>query len=104
MLARFGNEPLEIFDRSQIGMDSLVAPLFAANGPGAAHILSLRGDLVVLAFAEVLSDRMDRRQIQNVEAHLHDARQLGLDVAKGAVPSLLARRRTGKELVPGAVC
>ena len=42
---------------------------------------------VVLPLAERGADRMDRRQIQNVEAHLGDVRQPGLAIGKRAMPT-----------------
>ena len=45
---------------------------------------------------------MDRRQVEDVEAHRRDVRQPRLDVGERAVASGLGRSRAREELVPGA--
>jgi hypothetical protein len=84
-------------------MRGLVAALRAADGPRAADVVRLRHDFVVLPFAEGDADGMDRRQVQHVEAHPRDARELRLDVPERAVTSLVRRRRPREQLVPRAV-
>ena len=56
---------------------------------------------VVAALAVLAADRVDRRQVEDVEAHLRDVRQVLDDVAKRAV-ALAVAERAREELVPGA--
>ena len=58
------------------------------------------GQRVVRSFAKSPADRVDRRQVKNVEAHLRDVAQPGLDIAKRAVAACDRRRRPRKHLVP----
>ena len=76
------------------------------SGPPMAHGLpgsfGPGGERVVRPLAEGPADRVDRRQVEDVEAHAGDVGQALLHVAEGAVPAGLGGRRAGEELVPGA--
>ena len=101
MLAAGGGEAGDVVEGAQLGQYGLVAALGGADRPGAADIAGLGGLCVVAPLPRGAADRMHGREVEDVEAHLGDTRQLRLDVAQGAV---LARRsqRPGEELVPGA--
>ena len=77
-----------------------VAAVLVADRPRAADVVGLGVERVVLAFAERAADRMDRRQIDDVEAELRDARQRALGIGERAVPPGLASAIAGN-LVPG---
>ena len=77
-----------------------MATLLGAHRVRAADILRPRRQGVVRALAVDAPDRMDRRKIQHVEAHLANARQMALDIAEGAVPMRVVRHRTREHLVP----
>ena len=94
-LAAARHEPLEVVERAEVGMDRGVAALLAADRPRAADVVLLRGERVVAALAVRDADRMDRRQVDDVEAELRELRQHLLD-------ALQAAERAREELVPRA--
>ena len=63
-------------------MDTDVSALFRSDGPGTAGILRPRGGFIVLAFSSGVADGMNRRKIQNVEAHRRDVGEPGLAIAE----------------------
>ena len=101
-LAGLGHQAVEVLERPELGVDGLVSALGPADGPGAARVVRARGQGVVRPLAEGPADRVDRRQVEHVEAHLGDIGQPRLDVAERPVPARLGRRRAGEHLVPGA--
>ncbi len=80
----------------------LVAALGRADGPGTADVAGLRFERVVRPLAVDASDRLDGREVDDVEAHPGDVRQARLDVLEVAVPRRLRGSGAGKELVPAA--
>ena len=81
---------LEIGDRSEIGMNRVMATLSGTDRPWTADIVWLGGHRIVLAFAVRQTDGMHGRYVQHVESHRRDHRELSLDIAQCAV---LAGRR-----------
>ncbi|MNV99089.1 hypothetical protein D3C71_1944110 [compost metagenome] len=53
-------------------MNRLVATLFAADGIRAARIIRPGCQGIVRAFAKATADRMDRREVQHIKAHVLD--------------------------------
>ena len=94
-LPRRGDEVVEVLQRPELGMDRVVAALLAADRPGAARIALLRLERVVAPLAVRLADRVDRRQVDDVEAELGQLRQHLLDALEAAPAAR-------EELVPGA--
>src|SRR5262249_4922970 len=92
-LLRPGDEPVEVVERAEFGIDGFVATLWPADRPGAARVAGRGLERVVPALAVGTADRMDRRQIDDVEAELRELRELPL-AAREAPPG------TGEELVP----
>ena len=82
-----GDEPIEIVERAEPRLDRRVAAVLGADGPRAAGIAGRGGQRVVAALAVRAADRMDRRQVQHVEAHGRDLGQPGLGFAKRAAAS-----------------
>ena len=76
-------------------------PSAASDRPRAADVAGLAGRGVVRPLAERVADRMDRRQVQDVEPHRRDVGQARLDVGEGAVAALLVAARAREQLVPG---
>ena len=66
--------------------------------PGSAAVAR---DVVVASLAVRAADRVDGRQVQDVEAHPGDVGEPLLDIAEGAVRARLAGRAR-EQLVPGA--
>ena len=86
---------LEVLERAELRVDRVVAALVAADRPRAAHVALRRPRRVVAALAVRRADRVDRRQVDDVEAELGELRQHLLD-------ALEAAPRAREELVPGA--
>ena len=90
-------------------MDRVVPALGGADRPGRAGVVGPGGERVVGALAVDLADRVDRRQVDHVEAHRGHALQplgRGLEVAAGDLAGVrVAGRALGarEELVPAAV-
>ena len=90
VLLRGGYEVVEVVQGAKFRVDGFMAAFYAGRGfgadsPGAAVVAFKGGGGIVLAFAEGGADGMDGRQIEDVEAHGGDFRQLQLDVCQGAV-------------------
>src|SRR6185437_4327254 len=94
-LLRVADELAELLLGPERGLDGIVATLLGADRPGAADVAGLRGLRVVPALAVRVADRVDRRQVENVDAELGEARQLRAD-------SLEAAPRTREEFIPRA--
>ncbi len=69
--------------RAELGVHGVVAALGAADRPRAAGVAGLGGQRVVAALAVRAPDRMDRRQVHDVEAHGRRALELRLGVLEG---------------------
>ncbi len=102
-----GHEPVERLEVAQVGMDGVVAALLAADRPRRPGIARARGQRVVRALAELVADRVDRRQVDHVEAHRRrrfEPLVRGVEGARLPGLGLLVELRTlgaGEELVPG---
>ena len=77
-------------------------PSADADGPGAAGVVGAGGQGVVRPFAEAPADRVDRRQVENVESHPGDIRQPSLGVLERSGAVGIGGARPGEHLVPGA--
>ena len=82
--------------------DRVVSPLFRSDRPGTARIVRTRLERIVPTLAEAASDRVNRRQIEHVEAERGDVGQEpGCLAERRAAPGIGASRPR-KHLVPGA--
>ena len=77
-------------------------PSARADRVGAAGVVRPGRQRVVAALAVGAADRVDRREVEDVEAEVADVGQAGDHVVEGAVHVRVARLRPGEELVPGA--
>ena len=93
--ARRLHQALEVLQRAELGRDRRVAALGPADRPGAAGVAGLGGGRVVAALAVGAADRVDRRQVDDVEAQLGEPGQLQLHPGEAA-------ERPREELVPRA--
>src|SRR4030095_15156663 len=75
--------------------------LRTANRPRAAGIARLRGQGVILALAKSGADRVNRRQIHDVQSHRGDVAEVRSAVLERAVASGGSRTGAGKQFVPG---
>src|SRR5437588_675663 len=84
-------------------MHGRVAALARADGPWAARVVLPCGGGVVLALAVGVADRMDRRQVQDVEPELRHVRKAGgLHVLERAVLTRPPRGASREQFVPAA--
>src|SRR5579863_4667968 len=82
---RVRDQPMEIFERSQLGVDTGMPAVFRADRPWTADVVRPRDDFIVPALARRASDGMNRRKIQNVETHRGDVREPSLAIPQCAV-------------------
>src|SRR5439155_1716283 len=92
---RVGDQPVEVLERAEVGMHGGVPTFLGADRPRAARIALRRPQRVVLPLPVRVSDRMDRRQVDDVEA---ERSQLGQRLPNAVEAAPGAR----EELVPGA--
>ncbi len=108
-LGRPGHEAVEVLEGAEVGVDRVVPAVAGADRPGRAGVVGPGGERVVRPLAVDLADRVDRRQVDHVEAHRRHALQplgRGLEVAAGDLAGdRVAGRALGarEELVPAAV-
>ena len=107
-LAGPGDERVEVLERAEVGVDRVVAAVLGPDRPGRAGVVGSGGQRVVRALAVHLADRVDRRQVDHVEAHLgHGVEALrgGAEVAADDLAGLGVlggSLRAREELVPAA--
>ena len=93
-LAAAGDHRLEVLDGAELGVDRVVPALLRADRPRAADVAAPGDERVVAALAVRDADRVDRRQVDDVEPELRQLRQRLPDAAEAAP-------RAREELVPG---
>ena len=101
------DEAVEIGEVAELGMDGVMATLGGADAVGRTRIAGGGLQGVVLALAVRRADRVDRGQVDDVEAHACDAWQVlrGARESAGdprAVGALEGARRAREDLVPRA--
>ncbi|MPM41961.1 hypothetical protein SDC9_88623 [bioreactor metagenome] len=101
-----GDEPVEVLEGAQVGVDRVVAAVGRPDRPDRPGIAGLGGQGVVAALAEGGADRVDRRQVDDVEAHRRGVLEPGDGSVEGAgVPGavriLVGALGPREELVPG---
>src|SRR5207248_8913505 len=94
-LAGGGHEDVEVLDRAQVWVHGRVAALGRPDGPRAPGIVGARPKRVVRALTGRPADGMDRREVDDVEAH----GRYRFDAFGGAPEAAIG---PGDELVPGA--
>ena len=97
----------EVSDRSEIRVHGVMATGRRPDGPRRPGIAGARRERVVGALAVALTDRMDRREVDDVEPHRRDGGQAlhgGAERAAldGAVLAAHGAFGSREELVPGA--
>src|SRR6266498_2471839 len=94
-LAGARDEALEVGERPQLRMDRRMTAVLRADRPRAPDVATLRRHRVVAPLPVRVPDRVDRRQVHDVEPELRQPGQHLLHTREAA-PG------TRKELVPGA--
>ena len=92
---RRGDEAVEVLPGPELGVKRVVAALLGADRPRRTDVAGVVLERVVSALPVRVPDRMHRREIDDVEAELGEARQHPGDAAQPA-------ERSRKQLVPGA--
>ena len=100
MLGCRRDETSEILERAELGMDRIMAAGFRTDRVGASGIVLLGLETVVPALAMGFADRVDGRQVEDIEAHVPDRRKPGDHVVERAVAMDIPALRTGEQLVP----
>ncbi len=96
-----GDEIAEILERAELRMDGVVAAERAADRIGAAGLAGLRLHIVVAAFAVLLADRMNGREVDRIEPHCRDIVEPRHRVAERRAASGHGALRARDHLVPG---
>src|SRR6202162_5938765 len=91
----------EVVESAELGSDRLVPAFRRAYGPWAAWLVRRSLDAVVGPLAVGAPDRVDGRQVKDVETHARDVGQALFDVAERAVATGLPGR-SREQLIPGA--
>src|ERR1700744_37927 len=81
-------------------MDGVMATLGRSNGVGTTRIVWSGLESVVLSLPICLTDWMNGRKVDDVEAHVSDRGQAAHDIIERAVTMNVAALRSGKEFVP----
>ena len=95
------HQPAEVLERAERRMDGGVTAFLRADRPGTARIRRGGFERVVRALALRPPDRVDRRQVQDVEPEVGEIGEPGFGVAKRPVAPGLRTGRARKQFVPG---
>ena len=96
------DEVFEVLEGAQSRLHGIVAAFRRADRPGTPGIGGPCRKRVVPSLAEAAADRVDRRQVDHVEAHCRNVRQALRGLRKGRASSRVAPGRPREEFVPGA--
>ena len=97
-----GAQVADVLLGAELGVDGEVAALGAADRVRRAGIVGAGGERVVAALALVDADRVERQQVEDVEAEVGDVRDElldGLDAAPGAREQLVPGGEAGLDAV-----
>ncbi len=86
------DQGVEVLDRPEVRMDGSVSAVRSADRPRDAGVVGTGARHVVRALAEGRPDRVDRRQVEDVEAEALHVREAVDDVVERAVAARLRRR------------
>ena len=85
--SRHIQQSIEVFKCSELRQYGLVPSLGRPDCPGTPHVIGFGPQTVVRALAIDTPNRMDGREVQNIETHFRDSRELSFHIAKRAVTS-----------------
>ena len=91
----------EVVPGAELRVERIVSALGRADGIGAARVAGRSRQAVVAALARGSADRMDRREVEHVEAHVAHVGQAFDHVAERAVAVRIAALGPGEHFVPG---
>src|SRR5262249_6518790 len=95
------HEAPEIIELAESGMHGGVAALEPADRPRATRVARLRDERVVAPLAPRAADGVDRRHVDDIEAHALHIREPLDAIVERAVPAWHLALGARKELVPG---
>ena len=79
------NQVFEVSQGSELGMDRLMPTLPGPDRPRAAGVLRTGLEAVIPTLSMGSTDRVNRSQVQDIEAHPGDILQPGFDILEGPV-------------------
>ena len=85
LVARGGDEVIEVGEGAELRVDGFVAAFGRADGPGTAIVVGIGGGGVIGALAKGAAYGVDGRHVEDVEAHGGDFGEKKFDVGEGAV-------------------
>src|SRR5882757_1842774 len=86
------DQTIKVTQRTQFMVDGLVSTICVADRPRTSNLTLCCNDIVVTSLAKCSADRVNRWQIEHVEAHLYHLRQKALYVLQCAVATVLSQR------------
>src|SRR5262245_66654106 len=95
-------EPIKILQRPERRLHRLVSSSLAADRPRHAGIARLACDCVVPSFAMGMTNRMNRRKIDDVEPHRFHVVDTRKTIAENRSPITVAFCRARKKFIPRA--
>src|SRR5437867_10479061 len=98
----FAAEPFEILEGAEPRLDRRVAAVRRSDRPWTPGITWSGDERIVAPFAEARADRMNGRQIDDVEPEIGDARQAISRLAERAAPRGIGTGGSREHLVPAA--
>ena len=102
LFCRQPDEPLEVRQRPEGGVYGFMAALFRPYCPGAPGVLAARAGRVVLPLSSGPADRVNGREVDNVEPHARDLRKKLLALSERALPARFTRAGAREDLIPCA--
>jgi len=102
VVAGAGHEPSEILECAKLGMNGIVPTFLTADCPRTARIIRPGDKTIVLPLPVGATDRMDRREVQNVEAEFGDVWEPRLAVPERSVPTRFWGTGAREQFIPRA--
>ena len=96
------DEAIEVLDRAEPRFDGHVPALVRSDRPRAPRIARAGRQRIVRPLAEAAADRVDRRQVEDVEPHRRDVGQPRGRLVERRAARRVGARRPRKHLVPRA--
>jgi len=93
---------MKVIQGAELRVNGGVPSLLGADRPGASDVVDRGGLGIVGPLAMRSTDRVDRREIEHVEAHPGDIGEDPLNIGERPMLTFGATEGTGKELVPRA--
>src|SRR6266550_3090479 len=96
------HEATKIGERAELGMDRVMAAFRRADGVETAGVVGFGLERVIAPLAIGMTNRMDRGEIDDIEAEAGDVRQPCDAIIESAMPAGYAPLAARHHLVPGS--